>query len=189
MKARVGPFYRIANPSALPDSAADRASRARIEQMHICSAKMIDFGRRPAAADSRIPIDANCLTTSRSWHAACVLGRGRVAKPRDVMLMSKTRQAVCSEKKAGPWSSIRLPTGQERAIINEVVILLRSKPPPALAIVIGLLAEAMATKGGHGVLAAAGIVFFYPTYVLTIIALGVIARVRTNSRKRLRDGG
>jgi hypothetical protein len=109
----------------------------------------------------------------------------RVTRLKDVMLTSKTRQVACAEKTARPWSSIRLPTGYQRAIVNEVATLIRSKPPPALAIVIGLLAEAMATKGGHGVLAAAGIVFFYPTYVLTIIALGVIARVRTNSRKRL----
>jgi hypothetical protein len=106
-----------------------------------------------------------------------------MTKLKDVMLMRKTTQSAWSEKTARLWSSIRLPTGHERVIRTEVVTLLRSKPPPALAIVIGLLADALATKGGHGILAAAGIILFYPIYVLTILAAGVLASVRANSRK------
>jgi hypothetical protein len=116
-----------------------------------------------------IAILARCLRSCARAHD----------KLKDVMLTRKTKQVVCSEKTARPLPSSRLAIG------HEVITFLRSKPPPALAIVIGLLADAVATKGGHGILAAAGIVFFYPIYVLTIIAWGVIASVRANSRKGL----
>ena len=62
--------------------------------------------------------------------------------------------------------------------MNKVAALLRAKNPPALPLVLAILAGATSVKGGHGLLAVGGALSAYPMYLLTIAARVAISRLR-----------
>jgi hypothetical protein len=57
--------------------------------------------------------------------------------------------------------------------------ILREERPPALMLVVAVLAGAIATKGGHGLLAAGSAASFYPMYMLTLVLCDAVARLRS----------